>query len=194
MVLLIANFFAILFAIYFFDRIGVIRVTPFLYTIFPQLKTAIEGRVESPTVEKLRELENLEKTLREKEIALNKREEGIRIREEELKRKEEEINLKTKELEESKELFERSKKEFQTRKEVIRKIGEYIGNIPPDKAVQILENMDDTTIAEVLLYLDAKAEEEGRISVSPLLLSLMNPKRAANIQSKLFALKQAETQ
>ena len=60
-------------------------------------------------------------------------------------------------------------------------------NMPPERAVGILEAMDDQDIIDVFRKTDELAEDAGRASIVPFLLSLMDPQRAAEISRKMVA-------
>ena len=60
-------------------------------------------------------------------------------------------------------------------------------NMQPERAVGILAAMDDQDIIDVFRKTDELAEADGRTSVVPYWLSLMEPERAAEISRKMVA-------
>ena len=60
-------------------------------------------------------------------------------------------------------------------------------NMQPERAVGILSAMDDQDIIDVFRKTDELAEADGRSSVVPYWLSLMEPERAAEISRKMVA-------
>ena len=60
-------------------------------------------------------------------------------------------------------------------------------SMPPQRAVGILEAMDDQDIIDVLRKTDQLAEESGNASIVPYWLSLMDSQRAAEISRKMVA-------
>ena len=57
--------------------------------------------------------------------------------------------------------------------------------MPPERAVGIMSNMDDQDVIDVLRKTEELARAEGTSSIVPYWLSLMDPKRAAELQRKM---------
>ena len=60
-------------------------------------------------------------------------------------------------------------------------------NMPPQRAVDILEAMDDQDVIDVFLKTDELADLAGSASIVPFWMSLMEPQRAADISRKMVA-------
>ena len=60
-------------------------------------------------------------------------------------------------------------------------------NMPPQRAVGILEAMDDQDVIDVFRKTDELAEASGNASIVPFWLSLMDPQRAAEISRKMVS-------
>ena len=60
-------------------------------------------------------------------------------------------------------------------------------NMPPERAVGILEKMDDQDVIDVFRKTDQLAEAEGRATIVPYWLSLMDPQRAAELSRKMVS-------
>ena len=60
-------------------------------------------------------------------------------------------------------------------------------NMPPQRAVGILAAMDDQDIIDVFRKTDQLAEKAGSASIVPYWLSLMDPKRAAELSRKMVS-------
>ena len=58
-------------------------------------------------------------------------------------------------------------------------------NMPPQRAVGILEAMDDQDVIDVFRKTDELAEAEGNASIVPFWLSLMDPQRAATLSRRM---------
>ena len=67
----------------------------------------------------------------------------------------------------------------------IEQIVQYLNNMPPANAVAILAQMNDQDIIDVLRRAEADAAAAGTSSSSAYWLSLMDAKRAAEIQRKM---------
>ena len=75
--------------------------------------------------------------------------------------------------------------EKETYKEKIGQQAVYLVSMRPDEAVDRLSIMDDLLIIDILHAIEVKAQDEGQQSVVPYYLSLMAPKKAAEIQRKM---------
>ena len=60
-------------------------------------------------------------------------------------------------------------------------------NMPPERAVGILAAMDDQDVIDVFRKTDELAEASGSASIVPYWLSLMDPKRAAELSRKMVS-------
>ena len=58
-------------------------------------------------------------------------------------------------------------------------------NMPPQRAVGILAEMDDQYVIDVFRKTDELAEAAGNASIVPFWLSLMDPQRAANLSRRM---------
>jgi flagellar protein FlbB len=117
------------------------------------------------------ELETTMSDLEQKELELNELEAKLT---EEMKR-----------LEEEKKVLSEKLSEYDNYRENIAKQAEYFTSMPPDAAVERLAKLDDLLVIDILRQIDRTAEEEGRLSVVPYFLSLMDPTKAAVIQRKM---------
>jgi flagellar protein FlbB len=61
----------------------------------------------------------------------------------------------------------------------------YLNGMPPERAVGILSAMDDQGVIDVLRKTEEIAQAEGTTSIVSYWLSLMEPKRAAELQRKM---------
>ena len=136
--------------------------------------------------------------LLEKEF-LNKREEILLVKTNELELREQELEAqqlefkereaKLKEdlesLEEEKKVLSEKHREYDNYRENIKIQAEYFTNMPPAAAVERLAQLDDLLAIDILRQIDKTAAEEGRISVVPYYLSLMDPEKAATLQRKM---------
>ena len=103
----------------------------------------------------------------------------------ELKETEARLAEETKRLEEEKKVLSERLNEYDNYSENIGRQAEYFVSMPPKAAVERLAGLDDLLVIDILRRIDRSAEEEGRQSVVPYYLSLMDPGRAAVIQRKM---------
>ena len=88
-------------------------------------------------------------------------------------------------IEEQKKSLNQLSKQFENKNKVIRYNVQALINMPPENAVGILEQYDDQTLIDTLILTDQVAQENNTQSFVPYWLSLMDAKRAADIQRKL---------
>ncbi len=149
----------------FMKRGEVVEEDPFL------LEREFIGKKEEVLLAKTMELEDRKQEIEERELTLSETE--ARLREE------------TKRLEEEKKVLSEKLREYDNYRENIRKQAEYFTSMPPESAVERLTQLDDLLVIDILRQIDKDAEEEGRLSIVPYFLSLMDPSKAAVIQRKM---------
>ncbi len=76
-------------------------------------------------------------------------------------------------------------REYDNYKENIKTQAGYLINMPPPAAVERISKLDDLLAIDILRQIDKEAEEEGKVSVVPYFLSLMDPDKAATLQRKM---------
>jgi len=130
--------------------------------------------------------------LKKKENILEAKNKELELKVDDLKKKELELKEKENRLVEEKERLEEEKKllseklnEYDNYKENIKTQAKYFTNMPPKEAVERFSKLGDLLAIDILRQIDKNAEEEGKISMVPYYLSLMDPERAATIQRKM---------
>ncbi|MCB1192356.1 MAG: flagellar protein FlbB [Leptospiraceae bacterium] len=155
-----------------------------IFPILAKKPATVEWDKESPTeVEKLEfqkakerlleDINEIEKAKRQ--LAMEK--EKIKNENEMLDQLKQGIDLKEKELKE-KELEEKN------RQARIKVMAEKISGMPPNKAVEMLQNWPDEDIIQVFIQMDKNAEAEGTQTITTYLLTLFPPERRASITNK----------
>ena len=169
-----------------FDYLGIIDAQQMLSPIF----TLIRGEkvvvdTEDPL---LLEKERLTKQLE----ALSIRSEELAAAEQELQADQAEINQMVEQLEEREQaledrekVFNERVKAFENRRENLRQNAEYLVGMPPEKAVDILLEMEDQDVIDIFRMTEEQAQATGEISLVAYWLSLMPPERAAVLQRKM---------
>ena len=69
----------------------------------------------------------------------------------------------------------------------IEESARFLTGMPPERAVGIMAEMDDQDLIDVLRKTEELAKARGASSIVPYWLSLMDPKRAAELQRKMAA-------
>jgi len=173
--------------IYWFDHLGLIDYKKIVGPIGKYLPAFLQ-RGEISEDPQLLEKELLSKrldALSQKEKELELKEKQLSEREQNIKQIEEKLKEESQGLEKEKKLLSEKLHEYDNYKENIRKQAEYFSNMPPKAAVERLSKMDDLLVIDILRQMDKSAEEEGKSSIVPYLLSIMDPEKAATIQRKM---------
>ena len=127
----------------------------------------------------IRDLELMREDLEQKENLLNEREAKL--------------NEEAKRLEEQEKVLSEEKRQYDNYRDNIVKQAEYFVGMPPRKAVERLQAMEDLLVIDILREIDRRAEETGTQSIVPYFLSLMEPpEKAAAIQRKMTKMYDAE--
>lgn len=67
----------------------------------------------------------------------------------------------------------------------LRTTAESLTNMPPEKAIEILLNMDDPAVISVLNMVNSIAKQQNMVSLVPVWLQMMPPERSASIIRKM---------
>lgn len=174
--------------IYWFDRLGMVDYKNFVGPFKKYLPVFMKRGVDVSEEPMLLEEEFLNKRedmllARAKEIELEKL--SLEQRSLELQETEAKLTEEANRLEEEKKVLSEKLREYDNYKENIKKQAEYLTNMPPPAAVERISRLEDLLAIDILRQIDKEAEEEGRVSVVPYFLSLMDPDRAATLQRKM---------
>lgn len=174
--------------IYWFDRLGMMDYKNFVGPFEKDLPAFMKRGVDVSEDPMLLEEEFLNKRedmllAMAKEIELEKQ--SLEQRSLELQETEAKLTEEANRLEEEKKVLSEKLREYDNYKENIKKQAEYLTNMPPPAAVERISRLEDLLAIDILRQIDKGAEEEGRVSVVPYFLSLMDPDRAATLQRKM---------
>jgi flagellar protein FlbB len=174
--------------IYWFDHLGLIdykRVIGPLVQYLPSFMQRGEAVVDDPYLLEKELLGKREEVLMAQYDELHTKASELEQKELELKEVEAKLTEENKRLEEEKKVLSEKLSEYDNYRENIAKQAEYFTSMPPNAAVERLARLDDLLVIDILRQIDRTAEEEGRLSVVPYFLSLMDPAKAAVIQRKM---------
>lgn len=174
--------------IYWFDYLGLIdykSVVGPLSRFLPAFMQRGQERIEDSLLLEREFLAKREEILLAKTKELERRTEELEKRELTLKESEAKLREEAKSLEEEKKLLSEKVREYDNYTENIKTQAQYFTGMPPAAAVERLARLDDLLVVDILRQIDRNAEEEGRLSMVPYFLSLMDPDRAAALQRKM---------
>lgn len=174
--------------IVWFDYIGFINVKekfPFLFFMDGREKTvSSENPDDLLLLEKERFLARQEALTLETDQQEQKKAD-LAMWEAELKQKEEILNEREKVLEEREKSFNVRVRLYENKVANLEQTSKYLTGMPPEKAKDILLNMEDQDIIDVMRVTERLAQEEENVSIVAYWLSLMPPERSAGIQKKM---------
>ncbi len=114
---------------------------------------------------------------------LDKRENGIELAEAEILQKQTELEEREKALNEKENSLNEALNVYSNKITNLEQNASYLGNMPPQDAVDIMLAMDDLDVVDVLRTSERLAVEAGTNSLVAYWLSLMPPERGASIQN-----------
>ncbi|MDC7235764.1 MAG: flagellar protein FlbB [Spirochaetales bacterium] len=120
-----------------------------------------------------------------REAALVAREEGIVLREAELEELGSQLEETRKSIEEKEKSLNEALKTYDNKRANLEQNAKYLEGMPPENAVSIMVEMQDTELVELLRTSERLAVESGKASLVAYWLSLMPAERAAELQSKM---------
>jgi flagellar protein FlbB len=103
----------------------------------------------------------------------------------EIKELEAKLSEEAKRLDEEKKVLSEKMGAYDNYIDNIGKQAQYFTNMPPKAAVERLSQLEDLLAIDILRQIDRNAEEQGKASVVPYFLSLMDPVKAAALQRKM---------
>ncbi|MBN1899275.1 MAG: hypothetical protein JW827_10890 [Spirochaetes bacterium] len=182
------NIFLVLSGLLWIDYLGLINIKKSLYPTLskiPPFGYLVPRRTEDPYLLNREErrkqeiaqkiewekIKGLEEKLKEKESQLLEKEQSLVELEKSLKNRETELDKKYKDKE--------------NYKDKISLQAKYITSMVPKEAVKRLEQMDDRLVIDIFRQIESDAQAEGKQSLVPYLLSLMDAEKAAVIQRKM---------
>jgi flagellar protein FlbB len=120
-------------------------------------------------------------------MELERREQDISNRRGHIEQMAQELEERQKNLDERENSFNALLSDAEIKDRTVERNAINLTNMPPQRAVGILEAMDDQDVIDVLRKTDELAEAAGTSSIVPFWLSLMESQRAAEISRKMVS-------
>lgn len=171
--------------IYLLDTWGVIRLEeklPFLAQD-PPVSPLSE---DSPTQLEIERIEKMQAKLEEEELRIQELQAKLKEEQQKLQEQKEELEQTREGIELQQKQIEQAEAQKQERQAIVREMANRIYNMPPDDSVAILAGWSNTDVVDVFLQMEETAEEEGRQSIVPFLLTKMPKDRAAIITTLMM--------
>lgn len=182
--LLLINIGIIFISLYVLDYLQIFDYRQ-IFARLPLLRERYTPKVEDPYLLEKFELEKkwqlLEERLKNLELEKRKLEEEMRN----IQLEKQNLIAERENVKNMIEEFERSKKEKESYDKRLEELAIQIENMEPKAAVKLLEKQEDMLLVDLLRKIEQRAKKEGRQSIVPYLLTLMDPEQAARIQRKM---------
>ena len=120
-----------------------------------------------------------------RDMELFRREDDIRNRQGEIEQMAQELEERQRALEDQENSFNARLAEADIRSRNVEQNARNLVGMPPERAVGILEAMDDQDVIDVFWKTEEIAQEEGNASIVPFWLSLLPADRAAELTRKM---------
>ncbi len=183
--LLLINICLIFLSLYLLDFLQILDYK-MIFSEIPLLKDRFTPKIEDPYLLERVELEKKWQLLEEKIKNLEEEKKQI---EQELKNINSEKENIAQEKENIKNMiseFERAQSEKESYSKRLDTLAEQIENMPPERAVKIIEKQEDLMIIDLFKKMNERAKKAGRQSIVPYLLSIMDSEQAARVQRKML--------
>ena len=170
------------------DFLGLIDARETLAPVLRLVRLDVPEAVEQPDDMYLLDRERLAKqqeALDIREAALSSREESILLREAEIEELGSQLEETKKSIEEKEKSLNEALKTYDNKRANLEQNAKYLEGMPPENAVSIMVEMQDTELVELLRTSERLAMESGKASLVAYWLSLMPAERAAELQSKM---------
>jgi flagellar protein FlbB len=169
------------FGLFWLDYIGLIDMRSYIDQFRGEPEVVVEAMDDEPSLIEREEFEKEKDKLLERIEDLDKREALISEKEKELEAEREKMDEIKKGLDMEKKKFQQEKMKYAGYIKNVRKLADKIANMPPEESVKIMINWEDPLIIAVLRQMDEDAEEAGRASITPYLITLMPKEKASRI-------------
>ncbi len=170
---------------YLLDTWGIIK----LEESIPWLKKdppRVADSADNPTLIELERLKKERERLKDKETKLSERELALKTREAELTKREEKLQEGHRGLQQEIKKVQQQQAANLKRRNLIRDQAVRFGNMAPQDAVRIMAGLSNSDLVDVLREMERSAAEQGRQSIVPFLLTLLQPPERSQIISALM--------
>lgn len=174
--------FIITIGLFWLDYIGLINIGKVYHQyIVKEAPSVVDAVDDEPSLIEREEFEKEKDQLLQRIEELDKREAKIVEAEKAVAKEKERIAQMLKGLEQEKKAFDLEKKKHSGYTKNVIDLARKIENIPPQEAVDIMVQWEETLIIDVLRQIDQNAQRAGTMSISTYLLTLMPREKAGRV-------------
>ncbi|HOW82574.1 MAG TPA: hypothetical protein PK573_08445 [Spirochaetota bacterium] len=179
--LMILIFFISAFGLFWLDYIGMIRMSKYINVFREEPELVVDAAGDEPSLMEREEFEKEKQRFLERIEDLDKREAVIVDKEKSLDVEREKFDQMRRGLDLEKKKLADDRNRYSGYKDNVKKLAGKIYNMPPEESVKIMVNWEDPLIIDVLRQMDADAEDAGRQSMTPYLITLLPKEKASRI-------------
>jgi len=183
--LLLLNITIAVMTLYFFDFMRIISYQQ-LFNNIPGFKTSIPARMEDPLLLEKEELSKKWELLTIKEIKLSNLTLQITSNQLSINRKQTELQTEREAFLNEQSLVKLEKAEANKYEIKINAVAQQISDMPPQNAAELLNLQDDLQVVDIFKEMEKIANQNGQASTVPFLLTLLDRKKAARVQSLIL--------
>lgn len=179
--LMILILFISAFGLFWLDYIGMIRMSKYINVFREEPELVVDAAGDEPSLMEREEFEKEKQRFLERIEDLDKREAVIVDKEKSLDVEREKFDQMRRGLDLEKKKLADDRNRYSGYKDNVKKLAGKIYNMPPEESVKIMVNWEDPLIIDVLRQMDADAEDAGRQSMTPYLITLLPKEKASRI-------------
>jgi flagellar protein FlbB len=179
--LVILIFFVSAFGLFWLDYIGLIKLGRYFNVFKEEPELVIDAAGDEPSLMEREEFEKEKQRFLERVEDLDKREAALVDKEKSIDVDREKFEQMRRGLDLEKKKLADDRSRYSGYKDNVKKLAGKIFNMPPEESVKIMVNWEDPLIIDVLRQMDADAEDAGRQSMTPYLITLLPKEKASRI-------------
>ncbi len=179
--LLILIFFLAGVGVFWLDNIGLINLSSKMHSLKGEEELSLDAAGDEPSLIEKEEFGKEKEKLTERIEDLDKREALLAEREKEIGAERDKLEQIRKGLELEQKKLENDRKKDSGYRKNVTVLANKVSNMPPEEAVKIMSNWDDPLIIDVLRQMDSDSEAQGRMSITPYLMTLFPKEKASRI-------------
>jgi len=179
--LMILIIFISCFGLFWLDYIGLIDAGAYIARFRGDAESVLTAPGDEPSLVEREEFEKQKSRLQERIEDLDRREALLTEREKQLEGEEEKLRDARQGLDVEKKKLHAERNRYAGYTRNVKDLAGKITSMPPEESVKIMEKWEDTLVIDVLRQIDEDAREQGRMSISPYLITLLPKEKASRI-------------
>jgi len=179
--LVILIVFIAVFGLFWLDYIGMVDMGPYLSRFRSEPGSVLTAPGDEPSLVEREEFEKQKARLQERVEDIDRREAMLTEKEKNLSGEDEKLRDMKHGLDIEKKKFQSEKTRHSGYMKNIKDLATKIISMPPEESVKIMEKWEDVLVIDVLRQIDEDAREQGKMSMSSYLITLLPKDKASRI-------------